>query len=169
MQSERYPLSAPVIAALEAAGWTPDRDFDISAWVEELGSQGYRLNDVVERALRRYGGLEVGPLNVEGLNFSNDEPLNIDPILAGSGHYSLAEELARELGEDWYPFGEWLSSSSVFVSQSGWVVATGLGWIWELGRSVEEAIEFALMAHRPLRCLRVLAPGAKPWPPQEGL
>lgn len=158
-------FSPPVLEELEAAGWGPDRAIDISAWVEELGPQGYHLSDVAARSLRSFGGLELGPINTEGANFSNDEPLNIDPILAGSGHFALAEELSRELGDVWYPFGEWLSSSSVFISASGHVVATGLGWIWALGEFVEDAIEFALMANRPLRCLRVLTPGAKPWPP----
>jgi hypothetical protein len=157
----------PVEAALEAAGWAPDRQVDISAWVDELGAQGYRLSDLAAHALRQYGGLEVRPVNTVGPNFDNDEPLHIDPILAGSGHYALAEELAQQLGGDWYPLGEWISSSSVFVNPAGWVVATGLGWIWELGGSVEDAIEFALMAHHPLRCLKVLTPGAKPWPPEE--
>jgi hypothetical protein len=164
--SEAPTFSPEVRLALESAGWSSDRDFDIAEWVHELGAQGYRLSAVAERALRRYGGLEVGPINEQGPNFSNDEPLVVDPILAGSGHYALAEELSREIGEEWYPFGEWLSSSSVFVSRSGWVVATGLGWIWELGKSVEEAIEFALMADHPLRCLKVVTPGAKPWPPE---
>lgn len=167
MSPQEPTFSAPVVAELEAAGWTPDREFDISPWIDELGAQGYRISNVVARALRNYGGLEVGPINTEGPNFSNDEALNVDPILAGSGHRALAEELERELGGEWYPFGEWLSSSSVFVNSSGWTVATGMGWIWELGKSVEGAIEFALMANHPLRCLKVLTPGAKPWPPQE--
>jgi hypothetical protein len=166
VNAEPFPFSPQVVAELEAAGWSYDRAFDISAWVEELRPQGYRLTDVADAALRRYGGLELGPINQEGANFSNDESLNVDPILAGSGHYALAEELERELGGSWYPFGEWLSSSSVFVNQVGWTIATGLGWIWEVGSSVEDAIEFALMAHHPLRCLRVLTPGTKPWPPE---
>ena len=161
------PFSEEVVAELEAAGWEPGRALDISGWIDELGAQGYHLSDVVAAALRTYGGLELGPVNTVGPNFSNDEPLNIDPILAGSGHYALAEELQRELGATWYPFGEWLSYSSVFVSQDGWTVATGMGWIWELGASVEDAIEFALMAHHPLRCIKVLTPGAQPWPQQE--
>jgi hypothetical protein len=167
MNSPDPAFSAPVIAELEAAGWIPDREFDISAWIEELRAQGYRMSDVAAAALRRYGGLEIGPINTEGPNFSNDEPLKVDPILAGSGHRVLALELERELGGDWYPFGEWLSFSSVFIDPSGWTVATGLGWIWELGTTVEDAIEFALMAQHPLRCLRVLTPGARPWPPLE--
>lgn len=165
VQAGGTSFSAAVTAALEAAGWTTDREIDISAWVDELGAQGYRLSGEAQRGLRGFGGLEVEPINTEGPNFSN-EPLVVDPILAGSGHRALAEELAREIGGDWYPFGKWISSSSVFVATDGWVVATGLGWIWELGRSIEDAIEFALAANRPLRCLKVLAPGAKPWPPQ---
>jgi len=143
--------------------WLPDRHL---LMVEVLDREGYRLSEVASRALREYGGLEIPPANENGPNFTNDEPLTVDPTL-GSGFYALAEKLANELGDDWYPFGEWLSYSSVFVSTSGWLVATGLGWIWEFGKSVEESIEFAIMAHRPLRCLKVLTPGAEPWPPEE--
>ena len=166
MMTGRPVFSASVLQVLNAAGWTPDRKINISAWVEELGPQGYNLSDVAAQSLRSFGGLELGPINMEGPNFGNDESLNIDPILAGSGHFALAEELSRELGDEWYPFGEWLSSSSVFIGASGHVVATGLGWIWELGTSIEDAIELAVMANRPLRCLKVLTPGAKPWPPE---
>lgn len=158
-------FSAPVVAALESAGWHVGRDMDISSWVDELSIQGYRISDTAESVLRSCGGLEVGPVNTEGPNFSNDEPLTFDPILAGSGHFKLAEELEKELGGNWYPLGEWLSSASVFVEDAGWTVATGLGWIWELGSSVADAVEFALLAHHPLRCLKVLTPGAQPWPP----
>lgn len=166
-RSSRPSFSAPVLAELEAAGWTPDRSIDIPAWIEELEPQGYRLSEPAGAALRSFGGLEFGPINRTGPNFSNDEPFNIDPILAGSGHYALAEELEREIGGSWFPLGEWLSHSSVFISDRGRVVATGLGWIWDVGSSMEDAIEFALMAHRPLRCLKALSPGAKPWPPEE--
>jgi SUKH-3 immunity protein len=166
--SADYNSFSPVVREeLQSAGWTPGRSYDANAWIDELNAQGYRLTDVAEAAMRSYGGLELNPINVDGPNFSNEEPLILDPILAGSGHYALAEELSRELGGTWYPLGEWLSSSSVFVNQDGWTVATGLGWIWELGRSVEEAIEFALTANQPLRCLRVLDPGGQPWPRQQ--
>lgn len=38
---------------------------------------------------------------------------------AGFGHHALTEELEAELGGKWYPIGEWLSSSSVFVDDEG--------------------------------------------------
>ncbi|QKV78095.1 SUKH-3 domain-containing protein [Amycolatopsis sp. Hca4] len=154
-----------VLHALEQAGWHPGRCLDISAWEAELAAEGYRLRPVAAGALRSFGGLQLPPVNRAGPNFANDEPLTVDPIAAGAGHHELARELASELGGNWYPLGEWLSSASVFVEDSGRVVATGLGWLWELGESVEEAIVFALTAHRPLTSLRVVAPGAPPWPP----
>lgn len=157
-------FSESAVAELLRAGWSPGRTIDISAWVSELDDQGYKLSDVADEALKTYGGLEAGPVEIAGPNFSNDEPIIIDPILAGSGHRSLAIELSSELGGNWYPFGEWLSSASVFIRDDGYVAATGLGWIWEMGESAEEAIEFALMANHPLKCLRVLTPGEKPWP-----
>ncbi|MEV6830351.1 SUKH-3 domain-containing protein [Amycolatopsis sp. NPDC051102] len=155
----------PVLRALQRAGWRPDRRVDTSAWEAELAAEGYRLRPAAAVALRSFGGLTLPLLNRSGPNFANDEPLTVDPIAAGAGHHELARELASELGGNWYPLGEWLSSSSVFVEDSGRVVATGLGWLWELGESVSAAVVFAMTAHRPLTCLRVLAPGASPWPP----
>lgn len=156
--------SDAVVRELERAGWSTDRSVDISAWEAELGEQGYRLSPVAASALRSFGGLTFEPVIAAGPNFRNDEPLTVDPVLVESGHFGLARELASELGGIWYPFGEWLSSSSVFAEDSGWAVATGLGWIWELRESVGEAITFAVAPDRPLKCLRVLALGARPWP-----
>lgn len=161
----QYRFSDPVFDALRSAGWVQGRSYDITPWVEELEKQGYELFKTGAQALVAYGGLELEPINREGPNFDNDDPLIVDPVLAGSGHRVLADELERELGGMWYPFGEWLSGSSVFVGANGWTVATGMEWVWELGASVEEAIEFALMAHKPLVCLRVLNPSVSPWPP----
>jgi hypothetical protein len=159
-----FDFPEKVARELLRSGWTPDRSIDISEWEEELGAQGYRLSPTAATALRSFGELTFEPVIAQGPNFSNDEPLTVDPVLAGSGHFELAAELAAELGGNWCPFGEWLSFSSVFVEDGGRVVATGLGWIWELGESVGDAIAFALAPDRPLKCLRVLAPGAKPWP-----
>jgi len=113
-----------------------------------------------------FGGLSVAPVNEVGPNFVNGEPLTFDPIDVGSGQYVMAEELHDNLGGNWYPLGEWMSSASVLVDDHGWTVATGLGWVWELGKTVEEAIDLALLANRPLVCLKVLNAGSKPWPPE---
>ena len=159
-------FSAEVREELKNAGWTAARSVPLGDWIAELGGQGFRISTIAAEALGAFGGLSMVPVNTVGPNFANDEPLTIDPILAGSGHRELALELEASIGGNWYPIGEWLSFSSVFIEDTGWVVATGLGWIWELGPSIEEAIEFALMANHPLKCLRVLSDGAEPWPKQ---
>jgi hypothetical protein len=158
-------VSSESVEALRRAGWHEDRQADVSEWVEQLAGQGYLINDMARQVLTLFGGLSVEPVNEVGPNFENGEPLNFDPIDAGFGHHVLAEELHESLGGNWYPIAEWISFSSVFVEDSGWTVATGLGWIWELGKSIAEAIDLALLARRPLLCLKVLTPGLKPWPP----
>jgi SUKH-3 immunity protein len=157
-------MSVQAVDALRLAGWHECRRKEISDWVLHLEGDGYTINSHAEAVLAAFGGLVAGPVNTRGPNFSNDEPLRFDPLDAGFGHYVFAEDLERELGGSWYPIAEWLSSCSVFVDPTGWVVATGLDWIWELGASVEEAIDFALTANKPLRCLRVLTPGVPPYP-----
>ncbi|MFY1694625.1 MULTISPECIES: SUKH-3 domain-containing protein [unclassified Solwaraspora] len=158
-------ISSESLSALRGAGWHENRQVDVSEWIELLAAQGYHINEPARSTLQAFGGLSVEPVNEVGPNFENGEPLNFEPIDAGFGHHLLAEELHEALGGNWYPLGEWISSSSVFVDDRGWTVATGLGWIWELGKTVEEAINLALLANRPLICLKVLTPGAKPWPP----
>ncbi|WP_204044621.1 SUKH-3 domain-containing protein [Acrocarpospora phusangensis] len=152
-----------VLAAISASGWLPGRQVAIDIWIAQLCEEGYRLSPLAEEVLSSLGGMVVEPINSSGPNFSNDEPLSFDPIAAGSGHRGLAEEVEGILGGSYFPIGEWLSYSSVFLESEGRIVATGMGWIWELGKSFEEGLELAVRAHRPLICLHS-DPGLDPWP-----
>lgn len=105
----------------------------------------------------------IEPINQSGPNFSNDEPFNFDPISAGAGQRGLALEIEETLGGRYFPIGEWLSYSSVFVEVSGKVVAAGLGWIWGMGSTFEDALDLAICADHPLVCLHS-DPGLDPWP-----
>ncbi|WP_329076590.1 SUKH-3 domain-containing protein [Streptomyces niveus] len=113
--------------------------------------------------LAAVGGLSIDPTNRVGPNFHNDEPFNLDPLAAGSGQRALAVEVETVLGGDYFPIGEWLSYSSVFLESRGRVVAAGMGWMWELGPTFEESLELAVCANRPLVCLHS-DPGLEPWP-----
>ncbi|WP_442904688.1 SUKH-3 domain-containing protein [Glycomyces sp. MUSA5-2] len=161
------PFSLPTLRALHDVGWSEDRQVDITPWMNELEPQGFISSSVSKAALSSFGGIEIPPLNTTGPNFSNDEALVVDPILAGSGHHVLADELSEALGGDWFPFAEWMSGSSVFIDRTGRVVATGMDWVWHMGVSVNEAIEFVVRAHQPLSCISVLRQGVAPWPPLE--
>jgi len=47
--------------------------------------------------------------------------------------------------------------------QASWSALNGMGWMWELGSTFEEALELAICADRPLIC-RYTRPGIEPWP-----
>lgn len=152
-----------VPAAMRASGWLPGRIVDPAEWVSPLVGEGYHASPLAVEVLSSLGGLVIEPVNVRGPNFSNDEPFDFDPIAAGSGQRELAQEIEEILGGSYFPLGEWLSCSSVFLETEGRMVASGMGWIWELGRTFEEGLELAVRAHRPLVCLHS-DPGLDPWP-----
>ncbi|MFD0514171.1 SUKH-3 domain-containing protein [Streptomyces aureus] len=108
-------LSQATLGALSASGWNPERAVDAAQWVKPLESEGYRAHSLAEEVLAKLGGLSVEPINRVGPNFTNDEPYNFDPFAAGSGQRALALEVESVLGGQYFPIGEWLSYSSVFV------------------------------------------------------
>ncbi|MFF5441075.1 SUKH-3 domain-containing protein [Streptomyces achromogenes] len=156
-------LSEDLLGALVASGWSAGRQVDAGRWVEPLEREGYRSHPLAEEILAAVGGLSIEPVSRVGPNFKNDEPYNFDPFAAGSGQRDLATEVEGALGGHYFPVGEWLSYSSVFVEAGGRVVAAGMGWIWELGSTFEASLELAVCAHRPLVCLHS-HPGLDPWP-----
>ncbi|MFH9858240.1 SUKH-3 domain-containing protein [Streptomyces sp. NPDC017202] len=156
-------LGEDLLGALVASGWSMGRKVDTGQWVKPLEGEGYRAHPLAEEILAAVGGLSIEPVNRVGPNFSNDEPYNFDPFAAGSGQRGLAEEIESVLGGDYFPIGEWLSYSSVFVEAEGRVVAAGMGWIWGLGSTFEDSLELAFCANRPLVCL-YSDPGLDPWP-----
>ncbi|GGL01188.1 SUKH-3 domain-containing protein [Mangrovihabitans endophyticus] len=159
-------LNRDLLGALGAAGWSAGRAVDPAQWVVPLEREGYRAHSLAEEVLSALGGISIEPISRAGPNFANDEPYNFDPIAAGAGQYELALEIESVLGGSYFPIGEWLSYSSVFLESEGRVVATGMGWIWELGATFEDSLELAVCANRPLLCL-YSDPGLDPWPPTE--
>ncbi|GGR47567.1 hypothetical protein GCM10010497_58680 [Streptomyces cinereoruber] len=156
-------LSEDLLEALIASGWSAGRKVDTGQWVEPLEGEGYRSHPLAEEVLATVGGLSIEPVNRVGPNFMNDEPYNFDPLAAGTGQRDLAIEVESVLDGDYFPIGEWLSYSSVFVEARGRVVAAGMGWIWEIGSTFEESLGLAVCANRPLICL-YSDPGLDPWP-----
>ncbi|MDX3855796.1 SUKH-3 domain-containing protein [Streptomyces sp. AK02-01A] len=146
----RIPLQPESRSALEAKGWSEDRQVDVSPVIERLTGAGYEINERMAEVLSSLSGLTLNPVVEEGIGFRNDEPLIVDPI--GVGVRRLKE--ARDL-EEWFkvpfcPLGWWLCRSHVYFSSEGLVVASAPGVVWHLGDSLPEAIDFMVLANRPL-------------------
>ncbi|GLZ34943.1 hypothetical protein Lesp02_71300 [Lentzea sp. NBRC 105346] len=152
-----------VLKALVASGWYPGRTADIVGTLSRLTKVGYRATPLAMELLTNVLDLRIDPLNEQGVNFVNSEPLLIDPIGVGSRHVDEAQRIGAVLGEELFPVGWWLSYSHVYLGSSGALVAYASGLVWRLGDTPRDGIEFAVRAHRRLECLYA-EEGVTPWP-----
>jgi hypothetical protein len=142
-------FSAEVLRALSDAGWTPDREVDVANLLSILDESGFRPHLLARVVLESFYGLIVEPVNRRGPGFPNGEPLTFDP-LAAADHAAPVKELEKVLGGHYFPLGEWLSHSNVYLEAGGRMVADDSGQIIELGKSFEEGVEYALLVFHPL-------------------
>ena len=156
-------LEPSTVEALNLAGWYSGRRADLSAVVPLLELQGYAANPAAVKFLESFLGLKVEPANTAGPNFSNDEPLLVDPLGVGRRHHAESVAVGAEIGGSWFPVGWWLSYCHVFMNQNGAMAAYANRMIWSLGRTPHEGLDLMISANRPLVC--VYAPeGMPPWP-----
>lgn len=156
-------LEPSTVSALRLAGWRPERRADLSAVIPPLEAQGYMASPIIKEFLEAILGLSVEPACEVGPNFSNDEPLLVDPAGVGKRDRGEAAAIGTKIGGEWFPVGWWLSYCHVFMEQKGAVAAYANGMIWSLGGAPCEGLDLMISASRPLVC--VYTPkGMKPWP-----
>jgi hypothetical protein len=156
-------LPSPLVAALKAAGWFPGRKVEVGQTVTELVAEGYRSNPFATAFLEELSGLRIAPINSDGPNFTNTEPLIIDPSGVGRRHRSEAAEVESVADEDVFPVAWWLSHSYVYVTASARVLAFSSGLIWSLGEGPEQGLDMAIRASSQLICIGS-RPGQPRWP-----
>lgn len=156
-------LERSTLSALRRAGWLPGRRVDLCAIVPPLEVQGYVPSPVVVDFLGSFSGLKVEPARETGPNFSNDEPLLVDPVGVGNRHRDESVTIGTVIQGSWFPVGWWLSYCHVFMNQEGAMAGYANGMVWNLGETLHEGLDLMISASRPLVC--VYAPkGMKPWP-----
>ncbi|WIM99809.1 SUKH-3 domain-containing protein [Actinoplanes oblitus] len=88
---DRFP---PDLAeALGASGWTANRQIDVQPLVAALELEGHQVHSLAREVFATLSGLSLEPVGGIGPNFFNDEPFNIDPILAGSGQLKTVKDV----------------------------------------------------------------------------
>jgi hypothetical protein len=137
-----------VAKALREAGWYPGRRAEVEKWAP-LTDEGYVFHVMAREILTSLDDLTIVPLNEHGPNFFNGDPFVVDPF-HGSGSREIAVDVEEILGGEYFPLGSWMSRATVFVDQSGRVAAAGVGPIWDLGATFEEALELIVRSQRPL-------------------
>jgi hypothetical protein len=83
-----FSFSQKVLALLETAGWTPDRqvpEAQITQWVKELEAEGFTMIPEAVRLLRSFGGLKFNGW------------LKFDPIEAAGGEFDRIEYWEKRL------------------------------------------------------------------------
>jgi hypothetical protein len=147
-------LNPAARAALESQGWSGGRRTDVSAAIARLTDAGYAVDARMADVLASFAGIKVGPVVVRGVDFHNDEPLIVDPVGVGARNREECADLESRFGTRFCPLGWWLSRSHVYFGSSGLVVAALPGVVWHVGDTLGDAINFMLLADRPLVRLR---------------
>ncbi|MEV7360770.1 SUKH-3 domain-containing protein [Kitasatospora sp. NPDC091276] len=148
--------------ALMQSGWSIDRSVDVAPVVGALREAGYHLGEQVSELYQNLYGLSVQPVDHPGACFMNSDPIQFS---AGWGVRHRAEALRLEslYGEDFSPFCRWLSGAHIYISGSGRVYSWFDRLVWEIGADARDAVDFMVLAHRPLVCVHA-EPGRAPWP-----
>lgn len=114
---ESNKLGAVFRAALEHAGWTPNRSINIDYWVSQLSCEGFICNPYATSILESIGGLVVH-LKASGLCVY-DCVLEFDPVRAASGESDRTELWQAELGITLFPIGRNPSADIIWIGNNG--------------------------------------------------
>ncbi|MEU4554213.1 SUKH-3 domain-containing protein [Micromonospora violae] len=106
---------AEVSAEFRRGGWYPGRSVDVSAWTEEIASDGFLIPETAIGIWRSLGGLEFGK---SGRRCS----LLIDPTLVQGYQEAPFTEWPLRFGQRFCPIGEWDHVFNVFVGSKNGVL-----------------------------------------------
>lgn len=126
-----------LVKALNEAGWSQDRQIDISAWTSAMSAAGFVMHGPATAILSSLGGLRIPP---RGGVVCETEELVFDPFVIGTfgGRRFRLEEF---LGTALSPIGEYGHSCELFADEVGrliglWNSASIFSW----GDSLEDSL-----------------------------
>lgn len=151
--------SPEVRTALEAAGWYPGREYPAQSWADALTREGFHINDNALAIWSEFGGIRVRRESEE-----RPSSFYFDPFDAASGAADEARRLNEDYRENLSPIGLWSSQYRSYIAESGWVMAVGPGWDWELGKNLADMLDLVVIGGAEIKCLKVTHPGARPFP-----
>ena len=106
-------ISEEVLRVLYANGWSENRHFDVTGWINILVSEGYILNSYAEKIL-----FQLGNIKLEYMDNSNYEiSMFFNPIFSASGEIDRMNDCYNTIGEKIFPIGE-MYDYTIYASDS---------------------------------------------------
>ena len=134
---ESLKPSAEAEVVLRRAGWSPERQVDISQWVEPLRQDGNEVFPVAAGILRSYGGLSFkGPRQKRGTRHDFD----VNPV-HWYGERDRLVDIESITGRSACPLGETSGAAMLAVLDDGRVVGDFDGCIIQISDSWKGALD----------------------------
>lgn len=132
-------------AILRKAGWSPDREVDVSEWVERLRRDGYDVFPLAEAILRSYGGLDLEHRGYRGPSWFD---FQVDPS-SWYGDFDRLRYIDEVTGTRLCPLGETSGAGMLGVLSDGRVVSELDGDLVLIGDTWRAALQNRLLGEGP--------------------
>ena len=134
---------------LRAAGWTPERQVDITEWTDALRRDGVEVSPHAEAILRKFGRIRLGH---RGRGGPSRQDFSVDPTSwLGEGEH--VRDIEAAIGHRLSPLGETMGAAMLGVLDDGAVIAEMDGDVVQIGRSWRDALDYLIL--RPAATLKL--------------
>ncbi len=136
-------FSERTLSALYAAGWTPNRNIDISTELDILKKQGYSTFPAALDFMKRFSGLQISFQSLFDSKIHYSVHFGTKPVLymEGEGGGEGIEGFAEDLNTRLCPIGADNSGILWTMAEDGKVYGIYMPVILLMGNSGEQAIE----------------------------
>jgi len=134
-------FSEKTLKSLFEAGWTPERETDISIEIGLLEQAKYSVFPVVKDFLKHFGGLRLSvpnPLATEIISFLD---LTVERAIRSGFDREMIQGYGEDLGIEVCPIGVDRDSIVYIMSSAGYVYGIYSADTWLIGNSGEQAID----------------------------
>lgn len=135
-----FAFSDEVQGRLLASGWSPQRRYDVEAWLSRNAAEGLGVWDYAVDVLTQFGGLHLAAATSPTLVF--------DPNWYADGQYDRLHGWKDQLGVPVVPIAGYGEIQLVFLGMPSSMFLAFDYAIWPVGTSFEEGLSTLLRADR---------------------
>jgi hypothetical protein len=126
---------------LHQVGWSPDRQVDVSEWVERLRDEGSEVFPMAEAILRNFGGLRLRHRECGG---PSRHDFDVNPVHWYDQRDRVAD-IEEILGTTLCPLGETSGAAMLAVLADGRIIDEFEGEVIQIGEDWRAALDNLLL------------------------